>query len=156
PPREAVDAGRLRHDLFHRLCVFRIDLPPLRDRRDDIPVLARHLLAGLAARHGRGAPDLSASAVTKPCDHHYPANVRELRNILERALIVTRGDTIAADDLTLQAPPASGAVVTEGITLPAGVTAADAERILIMETLKRVHNNKAEAARRLGLDVKTI
>ncbi|MCA9618999.1 MAG: sigma-54-dependent Fis family transcriptional regulator [Myxococcales bacterium] len=156
-PRRAVESGRLREDLYHRICVFRIDLPPLRNRSEDIPALARHLLTQLAKREGVPVPEIHPRAMRRLQHHRYPGNVRELRNLLERAMVLAHGDVIQRDDILIHdsgthTPP----VVTDGITLPSGVTAADAERILIVETLKRVGNNKAEAARRLGLDVKTI
>ena len=152
-----MEEGRLRADLFHRICVFRIDLPPLRHRREDIPPLARHLLTKLAAREGREVPEIHPRAMRRLQQHDYPGNVRELRNLLERAMVLAGGGAIVNDHIVIHHSAApSSPVVTDGITLPKGVTAADAERILIVETLKRVGNNKAEAARRLGLDVKTI
>lgn len=155
-PAQAMEEGRLRADLYHRLCVFRIDVPPLRERRADIPLLARHLLIDLAERHHCAPPDLNAGALAKLHAHHYPGNVRELRNLLERAMVSAQGRPIGPEDLEIHAEGVPSSEVTDGITIPAGVTAADAERILILETLKRTGNNKAEAARRLGLDVKTI
>lgn len=152
----ALKEGLMRPDLYHRLCVFRIEIPPLRERRMDVLPLARHLLAGLAERHECSCPDLTASAAAKLGALEYPGNVRELRNLLERALLVAQGRPIDAEHIHAYAAGSRERAATDGITIPAGVTAADAERILIIETLKRTGNNKAEAARRLGLDVKTI
>jgi DNA-binding NtrC family response regulator len=155
-PAEAVDTGRFRRDLLFRLDVLRVDVPPLRARRDDIPLLARHFLEACAQRYGAAPRSLTAEAIASLQEHGWPGNVRELRNVLERAFVSSRSDFIDAEDLRLEVvgePRGSDAL---GVVIPHGVTVADAERILILETLKRTGNNKAEAARRLGVDVKTI
>lgn len=160
PPDRAVAEGRFRRDLLHRLCVFRIDLPPLRERREDIPLLATHLLRALAQREGRPSPSpLTSGALDRLCAHAYPGNVRELKNLLERAAILAGDGPIEASHVpapTSPDPAGGPGPASDGITLPAQVTAAEAERILIVETLKRTNNNKSEVARRLGLDVKTV
>jgi DNA-binding NtrC family response regulator len=94
--RAMVDEGAFRADLYFRLEVFPIELPALRERRDDIPALARHLLGEIAARHGRQAPELQAGALAALAESDWPGNVRELANVLERALILATGDTLDA------------------------------------------------------------
>jgi len=153
-PQKAVEEGRLRLDLFYRLNVFQVPVAPLRERADDIPELARHLIAEL--RDAEPGDDvIEADALERLVGHRWPGNVRELRNVLERAVIMAGDRPVRADDL----PPLEQAAQPEpprGIVLPHRVTSAEAERILILETLRQTDNNKAEAARRLGLDVKTI
>lgn len=153
-PSAAVEAGRLRRDLHYRLDVFRINLPPLRARRADLPVLVSHFIKQLNARHSAAVRGLDDQAQRALEHYSFPGNIRELRNMLERGVLLAREGFIQLNHLPLNAEaPASDA---EGIVLPNRVTSAQAERILILETLKRTGNNKAETARRLGLDVKTI
>ena len=161
-PHEAVAQGRLRHDLLYRIDVLRVDVPPLRARRDDVPALAAHFLAACGAREGEPSPGITDAALELLVAHDWPGNVRELRNAIERAYAAARREPIAPIHVGL-AGGGAGAVGASlrtpgpiGIVIPRGVTAAAAERIVILETLKATDNNKTEAARRLGLDVKTI
>jgi DNA-binding NtrC family response regulator len=165
-PSEAVAEGRLRHDLLYRIDVLRVDVPPLRERKDDLPALAAHFLADCAARHAEAPPRLSEGALAMLVEHDWPGNVRELRNVIERSFFASRGSggrvgggVVSSEHVQLADAPRGagrGAAPPLGIVIPHGVTAAEAERILILETLKSTDNNKAEAARRLKLDVKTI
>jgi len=164
-PTLAVEQGRLRHDLHYRLDVVRIDVPALRDRASDIPLLARHFLDDCAGRYGVSGPvDIDAAAMAVLERHSWPGNIRELKNVIERAFVVAAPGTIGVAHLGLDDRDAprdddeTGGVPgpTHGMVIPHGLTLAEAERIVILETLKRVGGNKAEAARRLGLDVKTI
>jgi transcriptional regulator with GAF, ATPase, and Fis domain len=111
-----VAAGRFRADLFYRLNVIRIDLPPLRDRVEDIPLLARHFAREIAARLGRRAPVLPDPAAALLQAYHWPGNARELRNVVERAMILSPGDTLGGFDLpaAARAAGASGAPATGG------------------------------------------
>ena len=163
-PTEAVERGHLRHDLVYRLDVLRIDVPPLRDRLADLPSLTAHFLADCATRYGAPVPELGAEALATLSAHRWPGNIRELRNVLERAFVLATPGPITAAHLDV-GQESLGAIrtgsggqepVPHGIVIPHGLTLADAERILVLEALKRTGNNKAEAARRLGLDVKTI
>lgn len=150
----AVTDGVFRADLRYRLDVLRIDVPPLRDRRQDIPALVRFFRRRAAKRYDRELPPLSEHFVERLVAHDWPGNVRELRNVVERAVAGT-SDGLAETS----GSPVSAATQLDqpsGLTIPFGATAAEAERILIMETLRRNNNNKTETARRLGLDVKTI
>jgi NtrC-family two-component system response regulator AlgB len=147
-----VRAGHFRADLFYRLAVVSLRLPPLRQRREDLPALADHLLETLAARHRRALPRLEAAAYQAIVAHAWPGNVRELANALERALVLSRGDVISADSLPdpVVAPPP-----------PAEAPPADA---LSLEEVERRHVQQVlassatleEAAARLGIDPTTL
>jgi DNA-binding NtrC family response regulator len=154
-PAQAIREGRLREDLYYRLNVFEITLPPLRERIDDVALLAQHFVRDLGRKHGVEVEGVGDAARELLEAHAWPGNVRELRNVIERATIVARSGWIEPRHL----PPYLQALRQGGsptLTLPAGTTLAEAERLLILQTLDRVGNNKAEAARQLGLDVKTI
>ncbi len=154
-PRETVERGRLREDLFYRLNVFTVALPPLRDRKSDIPLLAQSFIREFNQKHNAHVEALREEAVEVLVSYSWPGNVRELRNIMERAVILAKGEWIEPSHLPVYLIHTRSEVAAK-IVLPPGVTAADAERELILRTLKRTGNNKAEAARQLGLDVKTI
>jgi len=145
---QAVDAGRFRSDLRYRLNVVPIELPPLRERGDDILLLARHFLAA-----GASAPrTLSAAAQARLRGYPWPGNVRELRNAMQRCQVLVRAPVIEAHDLDeVLAQPAEtpGAVDTDALTLPQAI--AQLERRMIQAALDQAHGNRAEAARRLGI-----
>jgi DNA-binding NtrC family response regulator len=154
-PRLAIDEGRLREDLFYRLSVFVVAVPPLRQRRDDIPLIAQHFVSTFNAKHGTGVSGVGEGACTRLLLHDWPGNVRELRNTIERAVILARAGWLEEAHL----PPMltrRGLPAVDGLVVPRDATIAEAERLLILEALERVGQNKAEAARRLGVDVKTI
>jgi two-component system response regulator HydG len=154
-PRQAIQDGRLREDLYYRLTVFTVHLPPLRDRKEDIPLLAQHFIGDLNKKHGTNVEALREDALELLMNYEWPGNVREFRNVMERSLIVCKGEWIEVSHLPpyLRNP---GAESSTKIFLPLGITAAEVERELILKTLEKTGHNKAEAARQLGLDVKTI
>lgn len=154
-PEKAIESGRLRRDLYYRLSVFTVPVPLLRNRVEDIPLLAQHFVQAFNEKHGAEVEGVSSEAMDHLRGYSWQGNVRELRNVIERALILARRGWIEAVHLSpfIRNPPAEAG---EGIVLPPGATAAEAEKHLILETLKRVGNNKTRAARILGLDVKTI
>ena len=154
-PRKAIENNRLREDLYYRLNIFTIELPPLRERVADIPLLVEHFLSELNRKHDTRIEGIEGSALERLNGYAWPGNVRELRNIIERAVVLTGEGWIDSFNLPsdFQKPEA---VSSQGISLPMGVSAAEAEKQLILSTLETVGGNKAEAARRLGLDVKTI
>ncbi len=154
-PEDAVERGVLRRDLFYRLNVFTVPLPPLREREGDIAFLAQHFIGEFNRKHGMSVEGVSSAAAERLDSYSWPGNVRELRNVIERAVILARRGFIDTTHLPpfLQRGTRPGLAT---IPIPVGASAAEAERLLILATLERVGNNKAEAARRLGLDVKTI
>jgi DNA-binding NtrC family response regulator len=154
-PWSAVESGRLREDLYYRLNVFTVALPQLRERKVDIPLLAQHFIREFNRKHNVRVEGLREAALELLKAYSWPGNVRELRNVMERAVILARGRWIECNHLPAYiVTPQSGA--STRIVLPFGVTAAEAEKELILKTLESAGNNKAEAARQLGLDVKTI
>ena len=153
-PDKAVQEGQMRGDLFYRLNVFAVHLPPLRERRTDIPLLVQHFVSRFNSKHGAQVQGVREETLEKLTAYPWPGNVRELSNVLERAVVLARSRWIETSHLPayIQKPDdASGKIV-----LPVGTSARDAERELILKTLEETGNNKAEAARRLGVDVKTI
>jgi DNA-binding NtrC family response regulator len=154
-PRSAIQEGKLREDLYFRLNVFTVALPPLRERLEDIPLIAQHFILHFNAKHHAHVEAIRPEAQEMLRAYPWPGNVRELRNVMERAVIIAKGEWIEGTHLPpyIQRPETmSGA----DLKLPAGTSAAGGERELILRTLEQTGNNKAEAARRLGLDVKTI
>jgi Nif-specific regulatory protein len=143
----AVKAGTFREDLYYRLNVFTIFLPPLRERRPDIPLLADHFVEKYAAQHGKVVRRLATSAIDLLMAYHWPGNVRELENCIERAALVCEGGVIHAHHLppTLQTAEVSGTVPQR--SLDAAVTAY--EKDLIADALKSARGNQAKAARLL-------
>jgi len=155
---EAIKRGAFREDLFYRLNVFPITLPPLRERREDIPALCTTLLAALNRKHGCRVTHVSQEALDCLAEYPWPGNVRELRNVLERAVILAAEGPIAKVHLgppVTGAPPAVGSAET-GVVLKVGTTVEEAEKALILQTLAYTRNNKTRAAEILGLSVKTL
>jgi DNA-binding NtrC family response regulator len=142
--REEVAAGRFREDLFYRLAVVEITLPPLRERLEDIPLLARRLLERRAEADERKAPILSSAALHKLMSAQWPGNVRQLENVLSHALLFCSGDVIDADDVAL--PTAAEATQPRGHRHYAMAEAAE-----IAAALASTRYNAAEASRRLGI-----
>ena len=155
-PQRAVEEGSLREDLFYRLSVFPLAIPPLRERPEDVPLLAQHFVRLFNEKHDVSVAGFTSEAEARLRDHDWPGNVRELRNAIERAVILARSGWVEDRHL----PPAFTRrrvdASVDGLVVPENTTIADAERLLILSTLERVENNKAEAARILGVDVKTI
>ncbi|MBZ5498394.1 MAG: sigma-54 dependent transcriptional regulator [Acidobacteriia bacterium] len=154
-PWAAVEGGRLREDLYYRLNVFTIALPQLRERKGDIALLAHYFMREFNRKHDTRVEGLREEAVELLKAYPWPGNVRELKNVMERAVILARGKWIESSHLPAYVvTPHAGSGAK--IVLPIGVTAAEAEKELILKTLENTGQNKAEAARQLGIDVKTI
>jgi len=155
-PRDAVEKGKLREDLFYRLNVFTVALPPLRERKTDIPLLVHAFIREFNAKHNSKVESCKAETLELLKSYSWPGNVRELKNIMERAVILAKGPWIESSHLPAYILSSPASEAGSKIVLPMGVTAAEAEKELILKTLRLTGNNKAEAARQLGLDVKTI
>jgi DNA-binding NtrC family response regulator len=155
-PAEAVRQGKLREDLFYRLNVFALQLPPLRERKDDIPLLIQSFLKEFNARNGRAVVGVSDAAMQILERYNWPGNVRELRNAIERATIVAKGDLIEPGDLPTLAQITAPASSKFGPVLTAGTTVDEVERQLIEITLEHTGGNKTRAAEMLGISLKTL
>src|SRR3954470_8079736 len=158
-PDEAVSRGELRSDLFYRLNVFNIHMPPLREHKEDLPELTQALLDAMNQKHGRKTATVSDAVISMFQAYDWPGNVRELRNLLERAVIVCEGSVIEPKHLppgfghaTPRGPASEGNAVRVGV----GTTVEEAERLLILKTLESTHNNKTRAADILGISLKTL
>jgi DNA-binding NtrC family response regulator len=158
-PEEAVSRGELRNDLYYRLNVFNIQMPTLREHREDIPDLVQALLADMSAKHGRRVATVSEAVLNALRNYTWPGNVRELRNTLERAVIVCEGPVIETKHL----PPGFGHAPVrlseddaDSIRVGVGTTVGEAERLLILKTLESTNNNKTRAAEILGISLKTL
>src|SRR5689334_16350757 len=158
-PEEAVARGELRNDLYYRLNVFNIHMPPLREHREDIPDLVQSLLAEMSSKHSRRVATVSEAVLNAFKNYTWPGNVRELRNTLERAVIVCEGPVIETKHL----PPGFGHAPTrpslddaDSIRVGVGTTVGEAERLLILKTLESTNNNKTRAAEILGISLKTL
>ena len=153
--RQLVDANEFREDLFFRLEVLPIALPPLRERIQDLPLLVGHLRDKLAKRLGKPAPKVSADALEAMRRYRWPGNVRELENMLEQLFILSDNETIAADDLPEKIRRRSAE--TGQVLLPPGGLVLEAlEQDLIRQALAQTHGNIKEAAHLLGLSYKTL
>jgi DNA-binding NtrC family response regulator len=170
PLDNSIKDGKFREDLFYRLNVFPIPLPPLREHLEDLPQIASSLLEDLNKKHNSKVTDLSPEAVARLSTYHWPGNVRELRNMLERAVILTGEGTVEVSRLphgfgapgaAHSAPVLDEQVLAAGaesgaLRIPVGYTIEQAERALIGMTLEHTKNNKTRAAEILGISQKTL
>jgi len=163
-PERAIEEKLLREDLYYRLNVFHLSLPPLRDRKEDIPSIATALLRELNRKHGCRVTNLSEEVLAWFASRNWPGNVRELRNTLERAVIMAAEGEIQLKDLpgAIRAVPPAPAVVPaqdtndEVLRVPVGAKMADVEEAYLRLTLKHTRNNKKRAADILGLCLRTL
>ncbi|HEV8247132.1 MAG TPA: sigma 54-interacting transcriptional regulator, partial [Polyangiaceae bacterium] len=144
----AVAAGTFREDLYYRLNVFTITLPPLRERPTDIPGLADYFLAKYAREHRRRISRISSGALELLCSHAWPGNVRELENVIERAVVVCDGFVIQERHLPEVIQTSQAVAAPENLTL--GEAVARVERSMIEQAMKKAQGNAARAARELG------
>ena len=152
---EMRDAREFREDLFFRLSVLPVDIPPLRQRKDDIDPIARTFLSHLTEKEGRAAK-LAPEALQAMIAYDWPGNVRELQNVLERAFTFANSDLLAKADLTFLRSGEPAAAAESHVMTLAGRSMAEIEKIAIEQTLAACHGNKAKAARMLGISEKTI
>jgi len=156
-PIEAVKSGKLREDLFYRLHVFAIELPPLRQRKEDLPLLIQSFITEFNARNNKRVSAVEPAAMKVLEHYHWPGNVRELRNVVERAVILSSGEFMElkhlppyVTDTPPPAPPVGGMALTPGMTVE------EAENRLIVLTLDHARGNKTRAAEILGISLKTL
>jgi transcriptional regulator with GAF, ATPase, and Fis domain len=155
--RDEIATGRFREDLYYRLAVVPLAVPPLRDRREDISALVDHFLVRSARRLGKEPCQLEAGAFELLLDYHWPGNVRELENIITRASVLNLGLPIAADELRPWLIDAQGPSRGDaGDAVPVGLSLHDMERKLIEATLERFDGHRARTAEALGIGLRTL
>ncbi len=150
--RRAVAEGKFREDLFYRLNVIEIRIPPLRERREDIPLLARHFLESLSHELGKDVTGFSDGALKLLMDYDWPGNVRELENAVERAIVTCRAQVLSEEEFAFlghNGPP-------KPWSIPPGMTLQEMERQAIIATLQRTGGNIKESAAQLGIDRSTM
>jgi DNA-binding NtrC family response regulator len=155
--RAALEQGTFREDLYYRLNVVPINIPPLREHKEDIPALTNHFIALYAPQAGKAIRGISPEALKLLMDFHWPGNVRELQNIIERAIALSPGDSVEAGDIRFdtaapRAVPAGSTPEDSRMPFPpAGMSLDQFEDEIIREALRRANGNKSQAARLLGL-----
>ena len=152
---KAIEEGHFREDLFFRLNVIPMKIPPLRDRKEDVPALAKHFLNKYNLENSKNIKKIHPDALMTLMGHNWPGNVRELENCIERAIVLCSGDTITSDFFAFPAQR-SRPEVGDGVFLPQDITVGEAERILILSTLKKHGNNKTRTAKILDISVRTL
>ena len=152
--KEEIKQQRFREDLYFRLNVFHINLAPLKERRDDIPVLVQHFIDKFSREGGKKLSGVSPSAMKLLCDYGWPGNIRELRNTLERAVILCGTGTIEPEHLPAEL--AGGGGESAYLKIPYGLALREIEKEYILATLTRLQNNKARTAQALGISEKTL
>jgi DNA-binding NtrC family response regulator len=156
---ERVRKGTFREDFYFRLKVVTIRMPPLRERRGDIPLLAEHFRELYSRRHRRSVERFAPEALDVLRSHDWPGNVRELENVVEAAVVLTEGSTITSEALPEEVGGRQRVQdLPEGevIRIPAGTSLPEVERTIILETLRRTGGNKTSAARILGIGLRTL
>ena len=157
---DEVAAGRFREDLFYRLNVITITMPPLRERSGDVPLLADHFLRMYAAKNGKTLDGFSRGALEALNAWHWPGNIRELEHAVERAVVLATGRSVETDHLPDAVRAPQPALTADGgprtIPVPVGTPLEEVERLLIRETLRTTGGNKQRAASLLGIATRTI
>ena len=148
--RAALEQGTFREDLYYRLNVMPLNIPALRERKEDIPFLAEHFVRKLKKDLGTPVESISDAAIQRLLEYHWPGNVRELENVIERSMVLAPGRVLEAGDIKLDLAPKSRLAPADNF-LPEGMTLDQYEQSIIQEALRRANGNKSQAARLLGL-----
>ena len=151
--QQAIADGNFRDDLFYRLNVIEIRIPPLHDRREDVPLLAQHFVERFAHELGKDIGEISEGGLRVLMDYNWPGNVRELENAIERAMVTCRAHSLTEDDFTFLSQNGARA---KGWTVPVGISIEEMEKLLIAGTLESTNGNVKDAATRLGIDRSTL
>ncbi len=152
---QLVESGEFRQDLYYRINVIELPLPPLRERTDDIPLLAQHILTRIARESGTPKSKLSSNALKKLKSYTFPGNIRELENILERSITLHDGPILEAEDLTLPEIP-SETLLDDPLTGPLDDQIEEVERKAIIEALESTRWNRTAAAKKLGMSLRSL
>jgi DNA-binding NtrC family response regulator len=148
--RAALEQGTFREDLYYRLNVLPLNIPPLRDRKEDIPFLAQHFVKKLRKDLGSPVESISDAGIERLLEYHWPGNVRELENVIERSMVLASNPVLEATDIKLDTGPQARVASVDNF-LPEGMTLDQYEQSIIREALHRASGNKSQAARLLGL-----
>ena len=151
-----VREGRFREDLFYRLNVVPVSLPPLRERKEDIPALASHFLSIYREKNKKELREISGKALDLLVRYDWPGNIRELENCIERAVVIARGEIIAPADLPPQIQALSSEKEELGVHFPSGISLQEVEKALILKTLEDTGGNRSRAAEILGINRRTL
>jgi two-component system response regulator HydG len=154
--KKEMEQKRFREDLFYRLNVVALNVPPLKDRKEDIPLLAQHFLQMFAAKNKKNIKGFTPQSMEKLVKYAWPGNVRELMNAVERAVVLSRVEYLDADDLVLLMADSSIVGSSEQLGLPENMPLDEVEKRSILEVVNACGGNKSEAARRLGITRKTL
>lgn len=149
--RAALEERRFREDLYYRLNVVPINVPPLRDRKEDIPFLVLHFIQKLGKDLGSDIKEIDPAAMDRLLEHSWPGNVRELENTIERSMVLASGQVLESSDIRIEKPRGTSPAASATQILPDGVTLDEWEQMMIREALQRANGNKSQAARLLGL-----
>jgi DNA-binding NtrC family response regulator len=155
-PYKAVQSGTMREDLLYRLNVITIKLPALRDHRDDVPLLAQHMIDDLTRRHQKTARLIAIEAMEALLAYHWPGNVRELRNVIERAVVICEGEQIEKKHLPAHITGQKPSPTSDAVMIPIGMPLDEVERRIILSTLARSDYNKTRTAETLHISLKTL
>jgi two-component system response regulator HydG len=151
-----VKEGRFREDLFYRLNVVPVSLPPLRERKEDIPALAAHFFTIYREKNRKALQAISGKAMDLLMRYDWPGNIRELENCIERAVIMARGEIIAPADLAANIQVLSNGGEAQGLAFPSGISLQEVEKALILRTLEDTGGNRTRAAEILGINRRTL
>ncbi len=151
-----VREGRFREDLFYRLNVVPVSLPPLRERKEDIPALASHFLSIYRKKNKKELREISGKALDLLVRYDWPGNIRELENCIERAVVIARGEIIAPADLPPQIQALSSEKEDSEVRFPSGISLQEVEKALILRTLEDTGGNRSRAAEILGINRRTL
>ncbi len=153
---EEIQAGRFREDLYYRLNVVTLTVPQLRDRREDIPLMAQHFLQAFSKKNHKDIKGFAPQAMDRLVKYHWPGNVRELMNVVERAVVLSRSEYLDLEDLPLPGSEEPDQEAVPGPMELSGVPLEEVEKMTILQTLEATGGNKSEAARRLGITRRTL
>ena len=157
-PKQEVDRGNFREDLYYRVAVVIIKVPPLRERKEDIPLLVDHFIRKFAAAYNRPIYGIEPTGMDRILGAPWPGNVRQLENFLEQAVVLTESEVLTEHDLfgPEAAPPVPRRALTTNLELEPGLPLREVERRYILQTLQGTQGNRSEAARRLGISVRCL
>jgi len=155
-PKQQVEKGLFREDLYYRVAVFMINVPPLRDRKEDIPALVEHFLGKFAALYGKPIVGLDRKALKRLVELPWPGNVRQLENFLEQAFVLAEGTSLTERDLFANEAAALAPAASLPVTYEPGLPLREVERRHILRTLQKVGGNRTEAARQLRISLRSL